>query len=134
MKGYVENIEEKTLANDTFRTVLYTGQYSQLVVMSVPAGEEIGEEVHGQDQFLRIETGNGKAILDGVEHDVSDGFAIVVPAGTRHNVINTGSDALKLYTVYSPPHHSDGIVHKTKADAERDEEAHTDEFLGDTSE
>lgn len=134
MKGYVENIEEKTLVNDTFRTVLYTGQYSQLVVMSVAVGEEIGEEVHGQDQFLRIEAGEGKAVLEDVEHDISDGFAIVVPAGTKHNIINTGSDPLKLYTIYSPPHHTDGIVHKTKADAERDEKEHKDEFLGDTTE
>lgn len=134
MKGYVDNIEEKTLANDTFRTVIYTGQYSQLVVMSVPVGEEIGEEVHGQDQFLRFEAGTGKAVLDGVEHEIADGTAIVVPAGTKHNVINTGADPLKLYTIYSPPHHKNGIVHTTKEDAEKDEETSADQFLGDTTE
>ena len=132
MKGYVENIETKTLENETFRTVLYTAHYSQLVVMSIPQGGEIGEEVHGLDQFLRVEQGEGKAILDGVEHAISDGFAIVVPAGTRHNVINTGTAALKLYTVYSPPNHIDGTVHADKAAAEQDE-TH-DHFDGKTTE
>lgn len=134
MKGFTDNIEKLTLENDNFRKVLYTGQYSQLVVMSVNVGEEIGKEVHGQDQFIRIEAGEGKAVLDGVEHDLSDGFAVVVPAGTEHNIINTGNEPLKLYTIYSPPHHTDGIIHKTKADAEKDEEEGTDEFLGDTTE
>jgi len=134
MKGFNDNIEKLTLENDNFRKVLYTGQYSQLVVMSVPVGEEIGMEVHGQDQFIRIEAGEGKAVLDDVEHSLSDGFAVVVPAGTHHNIINTGTDPLKLYTIYSPPHHTDGIVHKTKADAEKDEEEGKDEFLGDTTE
>ena len=134
MKGFNDNIEKLTLENENFRHVLYTGQYSQLVVMSVPAGEEIGMEVHGQDQFIRIEAGQGKAVLDDVEHALSDGFAVVVPAGTHHNIINTGTDPLKLYTIYSPPHHTDGIVHKTKADAEKDEEEGKDEFLGDTTE
>ncbi len=134
MKGYCENIEEKTLENDTFRTVLYTGSYMQLVVMSVEAGDEIGVETHGQDQFIRIEGGWGKAILDGKEHVLEDGVAVIVPAGTEHNIINTGDAPLKLYTIYAMPHHSDGIVHKTKKDAEADEEEHKDEYLGDTTE
>lgn len=130
MKGYIRNIEEETLSNENFRKVLYTGQYSQLVVMSVPPGEDIGKEVHGQDQFIRIEGGEGKAILDGVEHSLSDGMAVVVPAGSEHNIINTGSEPLKLYSLYSPPHHADGTVHATKEEAENDDE----EFLGDTTE
>jgi mannose-6-phosphate isomerase-like protein (cupin superfamily) len=134
MKGFVQNIEEETLKNDTFRTVLYTGNYMQLVVMSVPVGEDIGMEMHGQDQFIRVEVGTGTAVLDGVEHDLTDGTAVVVPAGTHHNIINKGDDALKIYTIYATPHHTDGIVHKTKADAERDEENQKDEFLGDTTE
>ncbi len=134
MKGYIENIEERTLQNDTFRTVLYTGNYLQLVIMSVPTGEEIGMEMHGQDQFIRVEAGTGVAVLDGVEHTLSDGTAVVVPAGTHHNIINIGADALKLYTIYAAPHHTDGIIHQTKADAERDEKEHSDEFLGDTTE
>jgi mannose-6-phosphate isomerase-like protein (cupin superfamily) len=123
MKGYVANIEDITLANENFRTVLYTAKYSQLVVMSIPLNGDIGEEVHGLDQFLRIEAGEGTVILDGVEHALAAGSAIVVPAGTRHNVINTSDEApLKLYSVYSPPNHRDGVVHKTKSDAEADEE------------
>ncbi|MEK7093245.1 MAG: cupin domain-containing protein [Patescibacteria group bacterium] len=122
MKGYVKNIEQAALENENFRTVLYTAKHSQLVLMCIPAGGDIGEEVHTLDQFLRVEQGEGKAILDGVEHAVSDGFAIVVPAGARHNIVNTGTTAMKLYTVYSPPNHRDGVVHKTKADAEHDEE------------
>ena len=122
MKGYVDNIEQAALENENFRTVLYTAKHSQLVLMCIPAGGDIGEEVHTLDQFLRVEQGEGKAILDGVEHAVSDGFAIVVPAGARHNIVNTGTTAMKLYTVYSPPNHRDGVVHKTKADAEHDEE------------
>ncbi len=134
MKGYVQNIETQTLENDNFRKVVYTANYSQLVLMSIPAGGEIGMEVHGVDQFLRIEQGKGKAILDGVEHDIEDDFAIVVPAGTQHNFVNTGDEPLKLYTIYSMPHHKDGVVHQTKEDAERDEASHADEFLGDTTE
>jgi mannose-6-phosphate isomerase-like protein (cupin superfamily) len=134
MKGFVQNIEEKTLANTTFRSVLYTGSYMQLVVMSIKPGEEIGMEIHGQDQFVRIEKGTGTVVLDGEEHAIEDGTAVVVPAGTKHNFINTGVDELKLYTIYSPPHHTDGIVHETKEDAEKDEEEHKDEFLGDTTE
>ena len=132
MKGYVTNIEEKTLANENFREVLYTDERVQLVVMSLLPGEEIGEEVHDLDQFLRIEQGEGKAVLDGAEHVIADGSAIVVPKGTRHNIINTGTESMKLYTIYAPPNHKDGTIHKTKADAEADEE--TDHFDGKTSE
>jgi mannose-6-phosphate isomerase-like protein (cupin superfamily) len=118
MKGYVDNIEQLAKENNNFRKVLYTARYSQLVLMSLLPMEEIGEEVHGLDQFLRIESGTGKAVLDGVEHAIADGFAIVVPAGTRHNIINTSAtDPMKLYTVYSPPDHIDGVIHTTKADA-----------------
>ncbi|MEO6536623.1 MAG: cupin domain-containing protein [Candidatus Paceibacterota bacterium] len=134
MKGYVTDIEADTLENTNFRTVVYTAQYMQLVLMSVPVGGEIGEEKHGQDQFIRIEQGEGKAVLDDVEHTIADGSAIVVPAGTKHNFINTGDEDMKLYTLYATPHHTDGIVHKTKADAEKDEETGKDEFLGDTTE
>lgn len=131
MTGYTGNIEQETLENEAFRKVLYTSNYMQLVVMSVPAGESIGEETHGQDQFLRVEEGEGKAVLDGVEHLLTDGFAVVVPAGTVHNIWNTSdSEPLKLYSLYAPPHHEDGVVHATKADAEADHE----EFLGDTTE
>lgn len=126
MRGFVKNIENIAKENANFRTVLYTAKHSQLVVMSLKPGEEIGEEVHQLDQFLRIEEGVGKAILDGVSHNISDGSAIVVPQGARHNIINTGDTAMKLYTVYSPPNHLDGTVHKTKADAERDESEHFD--------
>lgn len=130
MKGLITNIEKETLENENFRKVLYTASYMQLVVMSIPEGEDIGEEVHGQDQFIRIEQGNGKAILDGVEHDLRDDTATVIPAGTKHNIVNTGEGSLKLYSIYATPHHEDGTVHKTKADAEHDHE----EFLGDTTE
>lgn len=130
MKGFVTDIEKETLSNDTFRTVLYTASYMQLVVMSIPVGEDIGEEVHGQDQFIRVEAGEGKAILDGIEHIIEDDTATVIPAGTRHNIINTGGEPLKLYTIYAAPHHEDGTVHATKADAEKDHE----EFLGETTE
>lgn len=123
MKGYIDNIEKITLENNDFRRVLYTAKNSQLVVMSLKPGEEIGEEVHQLDQFLRVEKGNGKAVLDGVESLIEDGSAIIVPAGTKHNIINTSLDsAMKLYTIYSPPNHRDGVVHKTKAEAESGEE------------
>lgn len=130
MTGYTTNIEKDTLQNEHFRKVLYTASYMQLVVMAIPAGEDIGEEVHGQDQFIRVEAGEGKAVIDGEEHALTDGFVVVVPAGARHNILNTGSGPLKLYTLYAPPHHKDGTVHATKAEAEADHE----EFLGDTSE
>lgn len=126
--SYITNIEKATLENTTFRTVLYTAKHSQLVVMSLLPNEEIGEEVHPLDQFLRFEKGEGKVVLDGVESLVSDGFAVLVPAGTRHNVINTSSDApLKLYTVYAPPDHKDGTMHVTKADALADTHDHFEE-------
>jgi mannose-6-phosphate isomerase-like protein (cupin superfamily) len=126
MTGYVINIEEKSLQNDYFREVLFTAQHSQLVVMSLNPGEEIGMEVHDiVDQFIRVEQGTGKAILNGEEHIISDGFAIVIPAGVQHNIINSSQDKkMKLYTVYSPAHHKDKTVHKTKQDAEADKEDH----------
>lgn len=130
MKGFVGDIEKETLENTDFRRVLYTASYMQLVVMSIPNGEDIGEEIHGQDQFIRIEEGEGEAVLDGVSHILQDDIALVIPAGTKHNIINTGANALKLYTIYATPHHEDGTVHATKADAEHDHE----EFLGDTTE
>lgn len=127
MKGYVGNIEDVTKDNNNFRMVIYTGKNSQLVVMSIAPGEEIGEEVHELDQFIRIEQGTGKAILDGVEHELEDDFAIVIPAGMNHNVINTsGDEDMKLYTVYSPPEHRDGVVHVTKEEAMSDESDHFD--------
>jgi mannose-6-phosphate isomerase-like protein (cupin superfamily) len=132
MKGYVANIEDATKENDNFRKVLYTAKFSQLVVMALKPNEEIGEEVHSLDQFIRIEKGEGKAVLDGVEHQIEDDFAIVIPAGTKHNVINTSSDEpMKLYTIYSPPEHRDGVVHPAKEDALTDK---TDEFDGKTTE
>lgn len=125
MVGFVDNIEEKTEQNTFFRHVLYTGQHTQLVLMSLLPGEEIGMEVHPQvDQFFRIEEGEAKVIIDGEEHEVSDGFAIIVPAGSQHNVINTGSNPLKLYTLYSPPNHPDGTIHRTRAEAMATEEEH----------
>ena len=127
MKGYVKNIEELSLQNENFRQVLYTAKSSQLVVMSLKPGEDIGEEVHQLDQFLRIESGVGKAVLGGEEYEVGDGSAVLVPAGMSHNIINTSSDKpLKLYTLYSPPNHEDGKIHKTKADALLDEAEHFD--------
>lgn len=132
MTGYVSNIEQDSLANDNFRKVLYTAPHSQLVLMSLLPGEEIGEEVHQLDQFFRIESGSGKAVLDGVEHLISDGFAVVVPHGSRHNIINTSEqELLKLYTIYSPADHRDGVVHKTKTEALADT---SDQFDGKTSE
>ncbi|MBI2889025.1 MAG: cupin domain-containing protein [Candidatus Liptonbacteria bacterium] len=123
MKGYVGNIEEESLKNECFRKVLYTAKKSQLVLMNLQPGEDIGEEVHQLDQFLRCEAGTGKAILNGIEYPVHDGTAVVVPAGVNHNIINTSPDApMKLYTIYSPPNHRNVVVHRTKADAEADEE------------
>lgn len=131
MKGYVENIEEAALRNENFRQVLYTAKNCQLVLMSLKPGEDIGEEVHQLDQFFRVEEGGGKAILDGVEHAISDGFAILVPAGTRHNILNTSAEKpMKLYTLYAPPNHRDGVIHTTKAEAKDD----TETFDGKTSE
>lgn len=117
MKGFITNIETETKTNTDYRRVLYTGRYSQLVVMSLKPGEEIGNEIHGLDQFIRIESGKAKAVLNNSEeHNLSDDFALIIPAGTWHNIINTGDQDLKLYTIYTPPEHKDGIVQATKAD------------------
>ncbi len=121
MNGYVTNIEEASKQNTNFRKVLYTARNMQLVLMSLLPGEEIGEEVHELDQFIRLDAGQGKVVLNGVEHEVSDGFAVVVPQGVKHNVINTGSLPMKLYTLYAPPDHKDGEVQATKADAQTNE-------------
>lgn len=122
MKGYIANIEKLSLENENFRQVLYTAKNSQLVLMSLLPGEEIGEEVHEVDQFLRVERGVGQAVLGGVAQALADGSAVVVPAGVKHNIINTGGETMKLYTLYTPPHHQDGTVHQTKAAAEADHE------------
>ena len=118
MKGFVENIEQLTLDNTDFRRVLYTGKHLQLVLMTLQPGNDIGEEVHaGHDQFFRIESGKGEVLIDGVRHPVQDDDAVIVPAGARHNVTNTGDTPLQLYTIYAPPEHKDGVIHPTKADA-----------------
>ena len=132
MKGYIGNIEEVAKENNNFRRTLYTGKHSQLVAMNLKPGEEIGAEVHPDtDQFFRIDAGEGKVVINGMDNAVKDGFAVVVPAGANHNVINTSPDKdLKLYTIYSPPHHRDGVVHATKAEATADDE----NFDGKTSE
>jgi mannose-6-phosphate isomerase-like protein (cupin superfamily) len=128
MLGWVGDVEQATLQNDTFRTVLFTGEHTQLTVMRLGPGEDIGREAHPHlDQFLRIEQGSGRVELGrsedaiGETHEVEDDWAIIVPAGVWHNVVNTGSGELKLYSLYSPPEHPDGTVHRTKADAERAE-------------
>jgi len=133
MKGFCSNIEKDTLENENFRKVLYTSKHSQLVLMSLAPNEEIGMESHpDNDQFFRFEKGQGKVIIDGNEYEVSDGTAVIVPAGAQHNVINvSATDELKLYTIYSPAHHKDGVIHKTKQDGEADA---TDEFDGKTTE
>ena len=124
MQGYITNVEKETLENENFRKVLYTAKHSQLVLMSLRPKEEIGEEVHETiDQFFRFEKGQGKVVIDSKESDVSDGFSVIIPAGARHNVINVSeTENLKLYTVYSPPEHRDGVLHPTKADAVADNE------------
>jgi mannose-6-phosphate isomerase-like protein (cupin superfamily) len=126
MSGYSINIEEKTLAGNNFREVLYTTQRSQLVIMTLQPGEEIGMEHHeGHDQFIRVEEGVGVAILDGEKHALEDGVAVVIPAGTEHNVINTSTSApMRLYTLYTPPEHPDGVVHRNKAEADEYEKQH----------
>lgn len=131
-KGYKDNIEKLTLENENFRKVLYTGEESQLVLMSLLPGEEIGSEVHpDNDQFFRFENGNGKVFINETEYEVSDGDTVIIPKGARHNVVNTSStEPLKMYTLYSPAHHLDGIIHSTKAVAEADSE----EFDGKTTE
>lgn len=132
MKGFNINIEQETLNNTDFRRVLYTGKNSQLVLMALAPGEDIGLEVHAEnDQFFRFEAGEGKCLIDGHEYMVQDGSAIVVPAGAEHNIINVSAgEYLKLYTIYSPAHHQDGIVRHTKAEAEANEA----EFDGQTTE
>jgi mannose-6-phosphate isomerase-like protein (cupin superfamily) len=124
MKGYIVNIEKETKENSFFRRVLFTANHSQLVLMSLKPKEEIGEEVHDNlDQFFRFEEGEGRVIIEGEEFPIGDGFAVVIPAGTKHNVVNTSSEtSLKLYTIYSPPNHQDGTIHKTKEEAESAEE------------
>lgn len=125
MQGFVDNIEQLTKENSFFRKVLFTGKHSQLVLMSLKPGEEIGLEVHEKvDQFFRIDQGSGKIVIDGEETEIKDGFAIVVPAGSEHNLINTGTVDLKLYTVYSPPNHPEGTIHKTVQEAMEAEEHH----------
>ena len=133
MKGYVDDIEKATGANDDFRRVLYTGKHLQLVLMTLQPGEEIGAEVHEDiDQFFRFEDGEGMVEIDGVAHEVEDDDAVLVPAGARHNVINTGKEPLRFYTLYGPPEHKDGVVQSTKAEAEA---RHEDEqFDGTTTE
>jgi mannose-6-phosphate isomerase-like protein (cupin superfamily) len=116
MKGYIQNIEKETLLNTAYRKVLYTSHYSQLVVMSLLPKEEIGEEVHGLDQFIRFEMGNGEVHFDGEVHKVEDDYAVIIPAGVKHNVINTGDTPLKLYSLYSPPEHKDATLHQKKID------------------
>ncbi len=131
MIGYKENIEDLTILNNNFRRVLYTAKFSQLVVMSLKPKEEIGEEIHTVDQFFRFEKGNGKVVIDDNSYEIKNGDVIIVPAGAKHNVINTsGSESLKLYTLYCPPHHKDGTIHATKEQALADEE----HFEGKTTE
>ena len=130
MKGFVHDIEHLAVKNNDFRRVLYTAKHCQLVVMALKPKEEIGTEVHKLDQFFRVEEGTGEAVLDSVRTTIRAAFAVLVPAGTKHNIINTGSVPLKLYTLYAPPNHRDGVVHHTRADAEAD----TEHFDGKTTE
>ena len=125
MDPWVGDIEQETLGNDTFRTVVFTGEHTQLTVMSIEPGDDIGGEVHdGHDQFIRIESGSARVELGGSQgnpakvQDVGDDWAVIIPSGTWHNVVNTGTEPLKVYSLYSPPEHPDGTVHRTKADAE----------------
>lgn len=120
MKGYIVNLEQETVNNTDYRRVLYTASKSQLVLMSIEPGDEIGSEVHDLDQFIRVEQGSAQVILDGVTHELKDDWAVVIPAGAEHNVINTGEEVLKLYSIYSPPEHKDGTVHPTKADEQEE--------------
>lgn len=131
MKGFIDDIEQLTVGNDDFRRVLYTGKHLQLVLMTLKPGEEIGEEVHeDHDQFFRIEAGKGQVVIDGLPTDIADDMAVIVPAGARHNVINTSDAPLRLYTLYGPPEHRDGVVRATKAEADAREE----HFDGETTE
>ncbi len=130
MKGFIQNIEDIVNKNKEFRKVLYTAESIQLVVMSLNPKEEIGIELHELDQFFRVEEGTGEAVLEGMRTDISAGFVVLVPAGTKHNIINTGKVPLKLYTLYAPPNHRDGVIHRTRAEAESD----TEHFDGKTTE
>lgn len=130
MKGFVQDIEALAIHNDEFRRVLYTATNCQLVLMALKPQEEIGAEVHELDQFFRVEAGSGEAVVDGLRTPISTGFAVLVPAGARHNIVNTGKEPLRLYTLYAPPNHRDGVVHHLRADAEAD----TEHFDGKTSE
>ena len=123
--GYIDDIEEKTLDNNNFREVLYTGKHMQLVVMSLKPGEDIGEEIHDHvDQFFRVEQGEAKVIIDGKEDILKEDMVVIVPAGAKHNLINNSDIDLKLYTIYSPANHPDGTIHKDKAEADKYEEEH----------
>ena len=126
MSGYITEINKKTAKNENFREVLFTTSLSQLVVMRLKVGEDIGSEVHNDiDQFIRVESGEGQAVLNGEIHDLKAGYAVVIPSGVKHNIVNTSDEKdLKLYTIYTPPEHPDGRIHPTKADAETDEHHH----------
>jgi mannose-6-phosphate isomerase-like protein (cupin superfamily) len=130
MKGYIGDIEKETETNENFRKVLYTSKRMQLVVMSIEPGDEIGEEVHDLDQFIRIEKGKGVVVLNNEKKNIENDYGVIIPAGVKHNVINSGEKPLKLYTIYSPPEHRDGVVHKTREEAMDDEE----HFEGKTTE
>ena len=130
MKGFVQDIESLAVKNDKFRQVLYTAKNCQLVLMSLKPQEDIGAEIHKVDQFFRVEEGSGEAVLNGARTPIQAGFAILVPAGVNHNIVNTGTEPLKLYTLYAPPNHRDGVIHETRADAEGD----TEHFNGRTTE
>jgi mannose-6-phosphate isomerase-like protein (cupin superfamily) len=130
MKGFVQDIETLATQNAEFRRVLYTAKNCQLVLMALKPQEEIGAEVHKLDQFFRVEAGSGEAVINGLRTPISTGFAVLVPTGARHNIVNTGKEPLKLYTLYAPPNHRDGVVHHSRADAEAD----TEHFDGKTSE
>lgn len=130
MNGFAQDIESLVVQNDSFRRVLYTAKHSQLVLMSLLPQEEIGAEIHKVDQFFRIEEGAGEAIMNGARTPIKAGYAVLVPAGVNHNIVNTGTVPLKLYTLYSPPNHRDGVIHEKRSDAEGD----TEHFNGETSE
>jgi mannose-6-phosphate isomerase-like protein (cupin superfamily) len=130
MKGFVQDIEGLSTRNTDFRKVLYTARNCQLVLMSLKPGEEIGAEVHTLDQFFRVEQGAGEAVIDGLRTAIQSGFAVLVPAGARHNIINSGTAPMSLYTLYAPPNHRDGVVHPTRDAAEAD----TEHFDGQTTE
>lgn len=130
MSGYVQDIETLAVENDDFRRVLYTAKNLQLVLMSLKPQEDIGAEIHKVDQFFRVEEGTGEAVLNGARTPIKAGFAVLVPAGVNHNIVNTGAMPLKLYTLYAPPNHRDGVIHKKRSDAEGDSE----HFTGKTTE